>query len=165
VLYFKWCLTDCHSLKVNIISFSPVISLPMLLKMITIKTFINAIEANIIKGRLESEGIPTLLLDENTVNTYWLYANAIGGMRLQVKEEHVQQALNILKEDSAKMYLINDDEEDKTSCSCPNCFSSNVGLNKYSKKAFGFSWLLIGFPLLIPDKKFYCFNCGNEWKQ
>jgi hypothetical protein len=135
----------------------------MSLKMITIKTFINPVEANIIKGRLESEGIPTLLLDENTVNTYWLYAQAIGGIRLQVKEEDVTHALSILKEDQAKMFLMNDDEE--ADCLCPMCYSSNIGINKYSKSVFGFSWLLVGFPLLVPDKKLHCFNCGNEWKE
>ena len=137
----------------------------MSLKMITIKTFIDPIEANIIKGRLESEGIPTLLLDENTVNTYWLYAQAIGGIRLQVKEEDVVHALSILEEDKAKMYLINKEEVDKSSPYCPNCLSNNIRINKYSKSAFGFSWLLMGFPLLLPDKKFYCFNCGNQWKE
>ena len=136
----------------------------MSFKMITIKTFINPVEANIIKGRLESEGIPTLLLDENTVNTYWLYAQAIGGIRLQVKEEDVEHALSILKEDNAKMYLM-DDDEDENICLCPNCYSSNIGVNKYSKSAFGFSWLLVGFPLLVPDKRLQCFNCGNEWKE
>jgi hypothetical protein len=137
----------------------------MLIKMITIRTFINPIEANIIKGRLESAGIPVLLLDENTVNTYWLYANAIGGMRLQVKEEDVESALNILKEDRATMFLINDKVDSDQTEYCPTCYSSNIGLEKFSREAFGFSWLLMGFPLLIPDKKYHCFNCGNEWKQ
>jgi hypothetical protein len=136
----------------------------MLIKMITIRTFINPIEANIIKGRLESAGIPVLLLDENTVNTYWLYANAIGGMRLQVKEEDVENALSILKEDQATMFLLNDQVENDEDDYCPTCFSSNIGQEKFSKEAFAFSWLLIGFPLLIPDRKYHCFNCGNEWK-
>lgn len=134
--------------------------------MITIKTFMNPIEANIIKGRLESQGIPTMLLDENTVNTYWLYAQAIGGIRMQVKEEDVEHALAILKEDQAKMYLLEDenDGDNKQIVKCPNCHSSNLGVEKYSKSIFGFSWLLVGFPLLVPDKKYHCFNCGKDWK-
>lgn len=138
----------------------------MSLKMITIKTFMDPIEANIIKGRLESQGIPTMLLDENTVSTYWLYAQAIGGIRMQVKEEDVEQALAILKEDQARMYLLEDDNETQEEgvVHCPNCHSSNLGVNKYSKSFFGFSWLLVGFPLLLPDKKYHCFNCGNDWK-
>lgn len=133
--------------------------------MITIKTFLDSIEANIVKGRLESEGIPALLIDENTVNTYWIYAQAIGGIRLQVQEIHVAKALAVLNENQAKMYALKNNENDnKGETCCPICSSSDIRLNKYSKSLFGFSWLLIGFPLLIPNKKYHCFNCGNDWK-
>lgn len=52
----------------------------------------------IIKGRLESEGIQCFVKDELTVQAYNLYSNAVGGVKLQVPEEDVEQAREILTE-------------------------------------------------------------------
>ncbi len=65
---------------------------------ITIATFNQPIEAHVLKGKLESEGIPCFLVDELTVQTYHLYSNAIGGVKLQVDVENAEKALKILKE-------------------------------------------------------------------
>ncbi|HEV7297850.1 MAG TPA: hypothetical protein VGN72_00675 [Tepidisphaeraceae bacterium] len=46
--------------------------------------------------KLESEGIDCLLLDENLVATQWLYANAVGGIKVQVPaadSDRARQAL------------------------------------------------------------------------
>lgn len=65
---------------------------------ITIYTFSYPHEAAIIQGRLESEGIETFLKDELTVQTYHFYSNALGGIKLQVRESDVAIALEILKD-------------------------------------------------------------------
>jgi len=52
----------------------------------------------IIKGRLESEGIQCFVKDELTVQSYNLYSNAVGGVKLQVLQEDVEQAREILME-------------------------------------------------------------------
>ncbi len=46
----------------------------------------------IIKGRLESEGIECFIKDELTVQTNPVYSYAVGGVKLQVKEEDVEAA-------------------------------------------------------------------------
>jgi len=65
---------------------------------ITIKTFTLPIEAAIIRGRLESEGIECFLTNELTTQVNPLYSNAIGGVELQVRESDLQNAIAILKE-------------------------------------------------------------------
>jgi hypothetical protein len=67
-------------------------------KLITILTFEFAHEAPIVKGKLESEGIPCFLKDELTAQVAPFYSNAIGGVKLQVIESDVPQAIEILKE-------------------------------------------------------------------
>jgi hypothetical protein len=62
-------------------------------KLVTIKTFTNSFEANITKGRLESEGIKCFLKNEKIINTDLLLSSAIGGIKLQVKEKDVKNAL------------------------------------------------------------------------
>ncbi len=65
---------------------------------LTIKTFTFPYEAEIVKGRLQSEGIECYLKDEMTVQIISLYSNAIGGIKLQVKQSDIPKAIEILKE-------------------------------------------------------------------
>lgn len=65
---------------------------------ITILTFTHPTELAIIRGRLESEGIETFVQDELTAQTNPLYSNAIGGVKLQVKDEDFELATEILRE-------------------------------------------------------------------
>ncbi len=66
---------------------------------ITVLTFTYPHEAYIIKGRLESEGIECFLKDELTVQVDNFYTNALGGVKLQVRESAHAQAMEILIEE------------------------------------------------------------------
>jgi hypothetical protein len=61
-------------------------------------TFYHPIESAVLRSRLEAEGIECYLLDEYTVEANPFYSNAIGGVKLQVKEVDVPRAFEILKE-------------------------------------------------------------------
>jgi hypothetical protein len=63
---------------------------------ITIATFWQPTEAHIARLKLESEEIDCLLIDENLVATDWLYANAVGGIKLRVPEAEAGRAITIL---------------------------------------------------------------------
>lgn len=65
---------------------------------VTVATFTYPIELAVIKGRLESDGIDCLVKDELTVQVYGLYSNAIGGIKLQVKEADIPRAKKLLIE-------------------------------------------------------------------
>lgn len=66
--------------------------------LITIMTFSYAHELAIIRGRLESDGIECFVKDELTAQVNPFYSNAIGGIKLQVRESDLEMALAILKE-------------------------------------------------------------------
>jgi hypothetical protein len=51
-----------------------------------------------IRGRLEAEGIECYVKDELTVQIYNFYSNAIGGIRLEVRESDYEKARQILIE-------------------------------------------------------------------
>lgn len=55
-------------------------------------------DAYLVKGRLESEGIDIILKDELTAQVYNFYSNAIGGVKLLVKESDYEKAHEILVE-------------------------------------------------------------------
>jgi hypothetical protein len=66
--------------------------------LITVLTLPLPQDAAIIKGRLESEGIECFLKDELTVQVDNFYSNALGGVKLQVKESDSAKAIKILKD-------------------------------------------------------------------
>ncbi len=63
---------------------------------ITIATFWQPTEAHIARLKLESEEIDCLLIDENLVATDWLYANAVGGIKLRVPQSEATRARLLL---------------------------------------------------------------------
>jgi hypothetical protein len=67
--------------------------------MVTIATYDFLPLAEIVRGRLLTEGIPCELADQHLVQTDWLYSIAVGGIKLQVRAEDVNRALAILDQD------------------------------------------------------------------
>jgi|CXWL01.1.fsa_nt_gi hypothetical protein len=65
---------------------------------VTIMTFTLPHEVAVIRARLESEDIECNVQNELTVQVYNFYSNAIGGIKLQVKEKDWENALVIMKE-------------------------------------------------------------------
>ncbi len=70
------------------------------MKLVTVAIFPLPQDAYIIRSRLEAEGIVSFLKDEFTVQTDNFLSNAIGGVKLQVSEDDVQKAKDILEEQS-----------------------------------------------------------------
>lgn len=66
-------------------------------KLITIKKYWDITEADLAKSLLDSAAIDCFLANANTIATYGLIANAMGGIELQVKESEATKAQEILK--------------------------------------------------------------------
>ena len=58
----------------------------------TIATFQVPENAHLFRCFLESRGIEAHVLDENVVQLFWYYSNAIGGVRVVAAEEDIEQA-------------------------------------------------------------------------
>lgn len=120
-------------------------------------TFGTALEAEVARGRLESEGIQGFIQDGNTVNANWMFSNAIGGVRLAVRSSDFSKAQSILKSG------VEISGNDSGWGSCPNCHSRNLEPT-IDKRITNFSWLLLGLPLLLPRTRFCCRTCGQQFK-
>lgn len=66
------------------------------MKLITIKTFNDSVLARILKSKLESEGIPCLLFDENMGAMEPFGSIAYPGIRLVIREEDLPVARELL---------------------------------------------------------------------
>ena len=90
---------------------------------VTVARFPYSTEAEIIKGRLESDGIQVFLKDNITIDTDPLVSQAIGGIKLKVLAKDEDKAREILA--SIQAYSVNDDGEPIT---CPNCGKHRIEL-------------------------------------
>lgn len=64
--------------------------------MTTVRTFTHLAEAQVAQSRLDAEGIPTFLKNEFTLLMQPLWSDALGGVELQVPEEYLEHAREIL---------------------------------------------------------------------
>jgi hypothetical protein len=60
--------------------------------LVTIASYDFLLEANIAKSRLEVAGIPAYIYNGHTVNTNWLWSNAVGGISLKVDEQSKERS-------------------------------------------------------------------------
>lgn len=68
------------------------------MNLVTVANFSLPQDAYVLKSRLEAEDIPFYMKDELTVQTDNFLSNAIGGVKLQVREEDVNRIMPILTE-------------------------------------------------------------------
>jgi len=66
-------------------------------KLVVIKTFLQIIDVHLARGKLESEGIECFIEDENIISANPLYALAVGGVKLLVKDQDVVLAKQLLE--------------------------------------------------------------------
>jgi len=124
----------------------------------TIATFSKPEEAHLFRTRLEAAEIPAFVLDENFVQLYWLYSNAIGGVRVQVAEEDVQEAREFLAADSPQVCA---DAEDVV---CPSCGSLNVAPDEWPRRFAYFTLLVFHFPILLHRHRWRCAACDHVFQ-
>ena len=114
----------------------------------TLGSFEYVADVQIIKGKLESEGIPVFLRDENTLNSDPLISNAIGGVKLQVYTSDMEKALKIYNE--IRNYAIDDNGNPIV---CPNCKAEKSEVY-YDRKTIFYKL----FPF-FEKRKYKCLNC------
>ena len=118
-------------------------------KFFIVASFEFAADVQILKAKLESEGIPVFLRDENTLNSDPLISHAIGGVKLQVYTKDKERALEIYNE--VRAYAIDNKGNPVV---CPNC-KAQKSEAYYDRKTIFYKL----FPF-FEEKKYKCLNCG-----
>ena len=129
-------------------------------KFTLLRRFQYSSEAIIYKGKLESQGIDVFLRDNNTIDSNPLYSNLLGGVKLYVKTEDFDKAVEILGD--INLYSVDDDNH---FIKCPKCGKEQVemetsitGLKSLFRVIF-----LGAFALLFAKHKNKCQNCQFEF--
>jgi hypothetical protein len=130
-------------------------------KIVTIRKFLNVPDALLAKGLLESAGIECFLADENLVRLDWFWSNAIGGVKLWVREEDAPAAISILDQGPQEGAGSTEAGNQKRS-ECPNCHSSDVTFRGLKRRA-AYASLAIGVPVPFRHIAWKCRACGHVW--
>jgi hypothetical protein len=135
-----------------------------LAKVATIRQYRDQADALMARSVLESAGIGCYLRDENTIRIDWLWSNLMGGIRLQVAEEDVEAAEQLLSQPIPETIAVAG-EFDYQQPQCPQCGSLDASFNNFDAKVGAVSILILGFPLpsLVERDYWHCDNCGCNW--
>jgi hypothetical protein len=119
-------------------------------------------EAFIYKGKLESNGVEVFIRDNNTIDSNPLYSNAIGGIKLFVKNEDVDKAKEVLSEISA--FSLDDNNQ---LIQCQKCGEKQIDMvtsitSIKTFLAFLFSVLIVLIPF-YSKHKYKCQICKYEF--
>lgn len=130
-----------------------------------VRQFRDMHEALLAKGLLESAGIEGFLVDDNLVRLDWFISNLIGGVKLAVKAEDAEAAVEVLQQPVPGSF----DVEGSGSYEqprCPRCGSMDVSHMAGIDKRFALPALYaVSFPIPIPRDAWKCSSCGAQWRE
>ncbi len=111
-------------------------------------------EAHLVKAKLDSENIRTMLMDEKTIDSDPLISQAIGGVKLLVKNNDLEKASEIY--DKIRNY-----KKDKigNDIHCPQCNSTKILTADLQRKNLFFML----FPF-FESQKLICNTCKTIFK-
>lgn len=127
---------------------------------VVIDGFTDVIQADIVRGRLEVEGIPAILGNRHLVTADWMYAQALGGVRILVPREFVSEARALIADIDSGKFLDVDEKLGQEEV-CADCGGKLARKTSASWKIALFSLhFLLPIPLPFRKNVFYCPQCG-----
>ncbi len=117
-----------------------------------IASYIKPEDAHLAASLLEGNGLTVSVRDSDTVGNYWMYSNAVGGVKLEVAEDEVEEAKAILNLPKDANGLL----------ACPHCGSGNVKIREMN--LFTAMSLALGCFLPFSTKKVDCFECKKSFE-
>lgn len=137
---------------------------------ITFEQYYDPMLAHIIRTKLEDNGIPCFIADDNIIAANPLFNQAVGGIKLKIFERDLERCREILATEGNLHELDHHeiDEETHTAVICPYCASTNVQYIHQSEKKVHWlvafiSSLLAIFPFYA-NKEWHCYNCQRDFE-
>jgi ribosomal protein S27AE len=127
-------------------------------KLKTVAAYRDIYQAYLVKGQLETEGIPAIVVDEYLVGVNWMYSFAIGGVKVKVPENVLDKAQEIIASYQNEKNIT----ERRSGDICPKCSSTSISANRYSLWSL-IPTLIFLLPIFFRRKKWVCDNCGLKW--
>jgi len=132
--------------------------------LVSIASYSNSLQANIVKGRLLAENIPATLANEQYINADWLLSNALGGVQIQVPAEYEQQARELIESIDNGQFDVSDDNK-IDQLLCPVCQSEDIQSNNIFWKTSFIVTNTLHIPLPFSQHAYSCKQCQHEWSE
>ena len=135
-------------------------------KIITFESYYDPMLAHIVRSRLEANGIPCFIADENIIGANPLYNNAVGGIKLKVFEKDVERCREILatEGDLHEDDHFEIDNEENTYVVCPFCASTNINhIEKEDNPGMLDTIMNLANPF-YSQKNWHCNNCLQDFE-
>lgn len=132
--------------------------------LVTVARYDSSIQAHIVKAHLEGHDLVCFVHDAHMVDLDPLLSNAVGGVKVKVREKDVDEALELIKALDEKPYT---DENDEI-IACPNCGSTSYYTHFTSMRnaksiiAFLISVVTLVFPI-YRKQVLRCKECDTEF--
>ncbi len=131
---------------------------------VSIRQFRDLHEALLAKGALDSAEIESFLVDDNMIRMDWFWSNLVGGIKLCVKQEDADTALDLLGQSipgEFEVEGVGPYEQPR----CPNCQSLDITFEDLNQSVAWVSVCLLGLPIHLHRKRWLCNFCGEKWRQ
>ena len=79
--------------------------------LVEVARYLIPLEANLVQGCLVASGVPAVLADAHLVQTDLLLAPALGGVRILVPQDHLQQAQAVLEAFARGEFALGEDAD------------------------------------------------------
>ncbi|HEY9532988.1 MAG TPA: DUF2007 domain-containing protein [Mucilaginibacter sp.] len=130
-------------------------------KIVTLSSYYDIMEAEIVRARLEANGISCFIADDNVMAGNPIYNQAMGGVKIKVFEHDLETCQEILSEEPILA-------EDEALITCPACNSTNVF---YGPAPFKRNWFYLIISFLIGgyyppyfNRIWICKDCNTNFK-
>ena len=134
-------------------------------ELVTVARFTHPTEAWLEKLRLDQAGVRSYVADENLISMNWLYSNAVGGVKLQVARDDLQEAAELLnRQPAVSQGGTAEFCPEIPATRCPMCRSAEIYWQELWRRAVFLCWLVVGFPLPILRRSWSCLDC-RAWGQ
>jgi hypothetical protein len=131
-------------------------------EVIAIRRYRDIPAALLAKSILDSAGIENFLTDVNTVRMDWLWSNALGGVRLFVKDSDSSAAEELLNQSFQDSFEV-EGQERFTQPRCPICQSFDVSYKGLHKR-IAYASIMLQFPIPLSRLGWRCASCGHIWE-
>jgi hypothetical protein len=132
---------------------------------VAVASFSQPVEAHLARTKLEWEGIPCVVGDENLVRVDWFLSNAVGGVKVMVPRSEAEHARDVLRPRPHLVVVAERGTPSDGEMICPRCRCDDVYYRRYNRRVAGVFMLLLGFLIPWRDCRWTCTRCGYEWKE
>jgi hypothetical protein len=126
---------------------------------VTIATYAKPEEAHLARLRLCREDIPAYVVGEHVVQMSWRHTITVGGVRLQVAEDDIEEAQALLRAEPVVM------EGPDCCVSCPQCGTEKAEIYFWARRCAGLT-VVFALPLFLLSRwhRWKCGTCGHTWR-